>query len=179
MSRRGFTLIEAMTTVAIIGILASIASYTALGARRAARDASRKNDLTNISLAFQARFEDTTCSTKVYPGRTVGQGSWAPVKNISGGNDFCSNFTNYLKVFPLDPQDNVNFPYRFNLSSQEGDLLLSAKHYRLATRLEKPPLQIVQNELNRQSNTWVQSFGGEAYGKTCNQNICYNYFIGN
>lgn len=179
-SKRGFTLVEAMTTVAIIGILASIASYAALGARRSARDAKRKNDLTNISLAFQARYEDKTCPTKIYPGESVGKGAWAAVKEIAGAADFCSTFSNYLKFTPTDPQDDQTFPYRFNLSTKEGTVNLSAKHYRLATQLEKPSLPGAKTELDRQSNSWENSFGGQPYD-ICdpNTNICYNYFIGN
>jgi len=55
-SQKGFTLIELMVTVAILGLFASV-TFVSLGSSRArSRDAVRAGDLKNISLAAEQYF---------------------------------------------------------------------------------------------------------------------------
>lgn len=176
--KRGFTLIEALTVIAIIGTLAAITSYVVVNAQRQARDAKRRSDLTAIGVGFQARFETQTCnsaSRSRYPGfegydPSGGVAGWQLVSDLQSYSDDCGAFTEFLSSIPTDPKFNANYPYQFNLSVENGSIV--GKHFRLRARLEKNLSTAQRDELNRLSRTWVANFGGRPYG-----NI-YSYFVG-
>ena len=71
-SKRGFTLIELLVVIAIIGILASVVLVSLNSARSKARDAQRKSDITNISLALEMYYDDQ--STPQYPAALTDDG---------------------------------------------------------------------------------------------------------
>ncbi len=56
--QKGFTLIELLVVVAIIGVLASIALVSLSEARGKARDAKRKSDIKQISLAMEMIYDE-------------------------------------------------------------------------------------------------------------------------
>lgn len=172
-SRLGFTLIESLTVVAIIGILVSLGIYMITQAQRQARDATRKSDVAAIAQGFEARFLDKTCATESavgqYPGTELPKGAngrylWRKVSELSSAVA-CNPFSDYLPTIPTDPS-NVNAPYYFNLSAATG---LDAKHYRLAAQLEKKPSGPPETpgtqwaEICRLSDVWVENFFGEPY----------------
>jgi|SRR3989344_3597099 len=180
-SLAGFTLIEALTTIVIIGILASLSIYTYASVSARSRDSRRKSDLTAISLGFQARYDAKTCSNSTdlgyYPGRELGWGPnsrWQPVialKTIT--NDDCGSFSEYLSLIPTDPKSSGGlWPYRFDLSNQNGVI---GKHYRLTVKLEKNPNSNESTNLARAVKLWNNSFGGVVNTLPTG----YNYIIGN
>lgn len=178
----GFTLIEAMTVVAIIGVLATLTIYVITQAQRQARDAARRSDLTAIAVTFQTRYEAQTCSEegdrRHYPGyrNVTNATNWQPVSGLDDrlNADTCGAFSEYLATIPHEPRDNINFPYQFNLSNEGG---IIGKHFRLKARLEQPINAQRQEENCRNSQTWVQTFGGVTYD--CTRLGSYNYFLGN
>ncbi len=173
-TRKAFTLIEAMTVVAIIGTLAALTTYVITSAQRQARDAKRKSDLTAIGVGFQARYEAQTCLASArarYPGYTdVSNASeWQLVTDLFGYTDACGAFTEFLSTIPTDPLTDTRYPYQFNLSNQGGVI---GKHFRLRARLERTLTEAEEAERARISRMWVSNFGGADYGPF------YNYFIG-
>lgn len=175
MRRSAFTLIEALSVIAIIGILATMTIYVVGNALSRGRDARRKSDLTAISLGFQARYDALTCSNPIdvayYPGRNLNPSArWKKVSDLAGLNNDCGSFSEVLATIPQNPNDrNNDFPYRFDLS-HEGSVV--GKHYRLDAHLEKALTSQEQSDLDRMSNVWIGSFGG------ADLTLGYNYMIG-
>lgn len=173
--RRGFTLIESLAVIAIIGILASIVTVSVFAAQRQARDTRRKSDLTAISFGFEARFLAKTCSADVntYPvyrlevvGRS-GRNTWKKVSDITGQPpDACGSFSDFMKTIPTD----LDNPFQFNLSADK-------KHFRLAAKLEKTSQSA--DEYTQQNRIWQSSdYNGQDYVLAINGAVPYNYFIG-
>ncbi|MEY2664859.1 MAG: protein ral secretion pathway protein [Candidatus Parcubacteria bacterium] len=83
---RGFTLIELMVTVAIIGVLSAIVTSNFTQARAKSRDAKRISDIANIQLSLSIYFDrcgqypntaltttvDEGCAAAGAPGITLG-----------------------------------------------------------------------------------------------------------
>ncbi len=91
--QKGFTLIEILVVVAIIGILASIALIGVNDAREKARDARRVSDLYQISQAI----EMYNNASGIYP------------------ENLASNLSYYFpKGLPKDPNPNNNYDYIYN-----------------------------------------------------------------
>jgi type II secretion system protein G len=100
----GFTLIELMVVIAIIGILASIITVSLQSSRAKGRDAKRLSDVRTIQLALEEYYNDNG----YYPSSLVG--TIAPT---------------YLPTVPCDPNSNAScsVPYKYtsyNLTSVSG-----------------------------------------------------------
>lgn len=186
-TKRGFTLIEALSVISIISILASLAAFVYLQALRQSRDSKRKSDLTTIAQGFEARFLDLTCTTPSSVGQYPGTGEakngsnkwdWKEVDSLSAApTDGCNPFDYYLSSIPSDPQSSQ---YYYNISSAAG---LSGKHYRLTASLERPLSAEQNTDRCRQGNTWESTFGGIDYDGCPGDviggpDVIYNYVIG-
>lgn len=95
-SLRGFTLVELMVVIAIIGLLASIVSLSLMSARQKARDTKRIADLKTIQLALSLYYNDNLMYPKnIYCTPTAsGCGTTAPLMGLAPV---------YLPVVPKDP----------------------------------------------------------------------------
>ena len=107
MRQKGFTLIEIMIVVAIIGILTGMVTINLSSARERARDVERKGDLRDIANAMELYKNDH--NPPVYPDTATWRSDL-----LSGG---------YLKSTPVDPKEKnaagswVDYSY-----TNEGDL---------------------------------------------------------
>lgn len=106
--QKGFTLIELMVVISIIGVLSTIAMTSLNGARAKARDARRKNDLEQISLAMEQYYSDHgtyQVAGSGYDGCSCG---WF---NSQDGSHYAKSVGNGLKeagyftVVPRDPNN--------------------------------------------------------------------------
>ncbi|MEK7535292.1 MAG: prepilin-type N-terminal cleavage/methylation domain-containing protein [Patescibacteria group bacterium] len=181
MMKRGFTLIEALAVVSIIGILATTATYAYLNATSRSRDARRKSDLTAISLGFQARYDTQTCSDRGdvghYPAWNkydwVSEPRWKNTEILRTLSGDCGAFSEYLLTIPIDPtRGSGDENYKFNLST---GINILGKHYRLTAILEKVlvPESPEALALDRAETIWHDSFGGASLPSG------YNYIVGN
>lgn len=180
--KRAFTLIESLTVVAIVSILAGLTVFAITQAQRQARDAKRKSDLVVIANAFELRFQDRSCvnALNIYPGnnlsKTVGENPkfrWLTVEEIhnDADSDRCNRpFSFYLSQVPNDPL--AGRPYLFNLSSASPDSKteVDAGRFRLAARLERTLSVSELSECTRQSEIWVNDFNGMPFDCSAQNN---------
>lgn len=95
---RGFTLMELLIVVAIIGILASIAMASYITAQKKGRDSRRINNLKEVQSAWEQYYADNnstypaTCGFSVTPTPGVMSGVYLPVG------------------YPIDPKSGSPYP---------------------------------------------------------------------
>lgn len=116
---KGFTIIELLVVISIIGLLSAIASFALANARAQARDNRRIQDLQQIKTALELYFKDN----KKYPKPARGYGNG---QGIGTGSGHCFGFngdpqwgnTNdyieeleaqkYISDLPRDPRFDTN-----------------------------------------------------------------------
>lgn len=130
--KRGFTLIEVLIVVAIIGILTAILVANYNDARKNSRDKIRKSDLKTLQLSLELY----KAQNGQYPSQGCGtNGSqWAgPGPHSAGWGASCEQYINglvpdYIPVLPEDPNqediDNTGMLYMTDASRQSYKVLV-------------------------------------------------------
>jgi len=112
--KQGFTLVELLVTIAIIGILASIIVVNISGARKQARDAKRQSELKSIQTALE---QYANLNNGLYPS------------DLSQ----LSPFINPIPIDPMTGQESCSkHVCDYIYSNPEGD----TTHYRLCAWME-------------------------------------------
>lgn len=102
--QRGFTLIEIMVTVLIIGLILGILLYSISEARKTARDNDRIAQMQVIRLALE-----------YYHDNCAGQ---YPATLSTSANNGCQSGTTFQKFLPIIPNDPLNGqPFRYWVGS--------------------------------------------------------------
>ncbi len=104
--KRGFTLIELMIAIGILGILVAVSAFALQGTRESARDARRKADLETMKSGLVLYRADcsaypTTAAFPDPPGALVGTGT--PTS--------CAVANTYIAQVPDDPTAGQNYYY--------------------------------------------------------------------
>ena len=100
-NKKGFTLVELLVVVAIIGILAAISVVALNTARARARDSRRVADVRQMQTALELYYNDWGAyPTSVTPGGTIASGtnvymSTVPTPPIPYDGNHCTNANNY------------------------------------------------------------------------------------
>lgn len=123
----GFTMIELLIVISIIGILASLALVTFSGSQKQARDTNRRSDIKQYQNALE---QFANQNNGLYPSRTDASGAAA-------SSALCSDLS--LTTCPEDPRnsEDANFTYRYQ-SDGSGTPTVDATQYILWARLENP-----------------------------------------
>ncbi len=113
----GFTLVELLVVISIIGLLSSVVLTSVNSARMKARDARRLADIKQIQNAMQIYYEDNGA----YPPVTYGpQGSLAGWE-VSYKSNFLDPLLPYLSPVPVDPVNRGNEPINMFFSPRPQD----------------------------------------------------------
>lgn len=115
--KRGFTLIELMIAVAIIGILTAVATVSYSSVRLRARDAQRINDLNQIKVVLSL----------YYGAQTPPQFPTLNTKTtIDGSTDALSTTLqpNYIRQMPVDPVNAGTSVYKYQSSNSSKSFTL-------------------------------------------------------
>lgn len=129
---RGFTLIEVLTTVAIIGVLASIVVLSLSEARAKGRDAQRLTDLKNIEIALVSYRLENGFYPMTDPNTASGTGyAWTANCALIGawtdGNKPNVGPTawipglapTYIQQLPTDPKSDTNKCYMYSSNGKD------------------------------------------------------------
>lgn len=100
-NQKGFTLIELIVVMAILGILAAVGLASFRSSQIKGRDAQRKNDLSQLQRGLEAYYNDKG----VYPDELPGTG--APWQDTLPSGEAG---TLYMKEIPSDP---TTFSYEY------------------------------------------------------------------
>lgn len=154
---RGFTLIELMVVIGIMGVLVAVSATSFISAQLKARDARRKSDLSQISKALEMYYNDQGRYPLASNGQIAGCGSgvcgWGdPEDSLSNVNQSVV----YLEVIPADPTNGHAYRYRAS-----GDGL----SYQLYARLENEN----DPDLDRNGDGSADNYSGISCGSNpCN-----------
>lgn len=101
----GFTIVELLIVVVVIGILAAITTVAFRGISQRSRDSSRKNDISAIKKALELYYIDNGA----YPPGSCTAGckinaSWSSTSDGSWPNLANALVPKYISEMPVDPQ---------------------------------------------------------------------------
>lgn len=111
--KKGFTLVELLIVISLIGILATIATQSFRSSQMRGRDAVRKSDLKNIQTSLRLYYNDygrypagtstmTACGTVAVPAACTYGSAWTKAG------------TTYMNVLPDDPlNSNPDYVYTY------------------------------------------------------------------
>jgi general secretion pathway protein G len=152
--RSGFTLIEILVVMVIIGILATIGMGSFQSSQMKARDASRKNDLVQVGKALEIYYNDHGS----YPVGTGGEIIGCNGTACTWGETFIDEKgTVYMVELPADPKGNYEYYY-------ESD----GSYFQLYARLENDR----DIDLYKNPSGETQAFVGLDCGeKNCNYGV--------
>lgn len=108
MNKKGFTLVELLVVISLIGVLTTLVVANLNSARERARDAARKSDLRNIQTALRLYYNDVGA----YPTSNSG----APVAcdgTCTWGASWENAGITYMGTLPGDPLSDQSYVYTY------------------------------------------------------------------
>lgn len=108
--KTGFTLLEMLVSILILGILTALISGNFLNSIRKGRDARRKADLGQVQKAIEMYYEDK----KEYPNFPI---TWGNALCETSTAVSCGSEKTYMQKLPTDPLSNQSYAYYYVVTS--------------------------------------------------------------
>jgi general secretion pathway protein G len=127
--KKGFTLIEIMVVIAILGVLVTMISGSFVASQKKSRDLKRKSDLSQIGKSLEFYFNDAGRYPLSSSGNIVGCESLGVESPCTWGSEWKNTTSNmtYMAVLPKDPTNSQTYYYSSDATGS---------YYRLYARLE-------------------------------------------
>lgn len=107
---RGFTLLELLIVIAIIGLLTSITLGAVTVARQKARDAKRMDDLHQVAVSLESYFNEHNNTYPSTNGAWWGTCSDYGLHDVTGSNGWVPNLApTDMPVLPKEPLQTATF----------------------------------------------------------------------
>lgn len=126
----GFTLVELLVVMAILGVLITLVAGGFRSAQLRGRDAQRKSDLKQVAEALELFYDDYG----IYPDESGGRIAACPYSPGVGGTacvwgegEFTDSKTVYFKKLSQDPAPSLNYLYRIVPTSNNQKFQLFAR----------------------------------------------------
>ena len=166
-NRSGFTLLELLVVVAIIGLLATLSILALNNARMLARDARRKADLRQIRTALEMYYD---VNDKYPRAGGCSYGTNCYIYSTNAGNWFAA-LSPYLAKAPRDPINNIAGPwYDGQYSYIYGNVSADGQIFDLAAQLENKNdpdrCEIKKYILNWTKGVWCGIYSKQLYTNT-------------
>lgn len=112
-NKKGFTLVELLVVISIIGILSSLSTISVNIARERARDAKRQSDMAQVQLALYLYFDDNLRFpvTDLLPANAVANWTGTLSNGLSGA---ALGDKRYMLAVPRDPLNYDQYVYGYN-----------------------------------------------------------------
>jgi general secretion pathway protein G len=110
-SQLGFTLVEILVVIVIIGILSAIGLGGFIASQQKSRDSQRKGNLKNITTALEVYYNDWGSYPLSENGRILGCGTPQNPEQCLWLEPFVKNDTYYMVEVPKDPLVGYNYFY--------------------------------------------------------------------
>ena len=108
--KKGFTIVELLIVIVVIGILAAITIVAYNGVQQKARDAQRRSDLTLLN-----KYVKMYVSENDSPPSTTG-GCYAAKSTVLSGCEAYTTLdkvTSYVAKLPIDPKNTAEYNYQY------------------------------------------------------------------
>lgn len=123
--QRGFTLIEMLVVISIIGILATLVAANLNSARSRARDAERKSDIKNIQTALRIYYNDHNGYPASDDSDQIKGCGGTGTESCPWGSQWNEGDTVYMPTLPKDPLS-PNQEYRYVAGTDTDSYSLQA-----------------------------------------------------
>lgn len=119
--RKGFTLVELLVVISIIGILTSISTVSVNLARKKARDAKRKADMSQVQLGLYLYYDDNGKFPQADMLPENAAANWLSV--LVPHMDGTATSKYYIRLMPTDPLNMA--PHYYGYNSNGAEFILS------------------------------------------------------